>query len=124
MRSKLVPSKLVPSKLSHSRLGKISAAVVAAVALTFFVAAPPAPADDGRSHCQRAVEKAESRLDHAIAHNGERSREADDRRRDLNAERARCWDRYHQWWNGHDHRWETEHSWDRDQRRDPDDDRH
>jgi hypothetical protein len=31
----------------------------------------------------------------------------------LNAERQRCWDAYHQWWNGKDHRWETEHSWDR-----------
>jgi hypothetical protein len=29
----------------------------------------------------------------------------------LNAERQKCWDQYHQWWNGKEHRWETEHSW-------------
>ena len=53
-------------------------------------------------------------LDKAIAHNGERSREAEDRRRDLNAERQRCWDEHHQWWNGKEHRWETEQNWDHD----------
>jgi hypothetical protein len=97
------------------RIAKTASAFAVALALTFFVVAPPAQADD-RSHCQHAVEKAESRLDHAIAHNGEHSREADDRRRELNAERQRCWDQYHQWWNGHEHRWETEQNWDRDDR--------
>jgi hypothetical protein len=29
----------------------------------------------------------------------------------LNAERERCWNANHQWWNGKDHRWETEHNW-------------
>jgi hypothetical protein len=29
----------------------------------------------------------------------------------LNAERQRCWDAYHQWWNGKEHRWETERTW-------------
>jgi hypothetical protein len=33
------------------------------------------------------------------------------RRRDLNAERERCWNKFHQWWNGKDQRWETEHNW-------------
>jgi Ni/Co efflux regulator RcnB len=97
----------------HFKIGKTFAAIAMAVALIIFVATPNAHADD-RSHCQHAIEKAESRLDHAIAHNGEHSREAEDRRRDLNAERQRCWDQYHQWWNGHEHRWETEQNWDND----------
>jgi hypothetical protein len=29
----------------------------------------------------------------------------------LNAERERCWNKYHEWWNGREHRWETEHNW-------------
>ena len=90
--------------------GKSVVAAVVAWALLLFVAAPLVHADD-RSRCQHAIEKAEARLDRAIHDKGEHSREADDRRRDLNAERQRCWDQYHGWWNGHDHRWETERNW-------------
>ena len=97
------------------RFGKTAAATVMGAALMFFVAAPRVHADD-RSKCQHAVEKAEARLNKAIEHNGERSREAEDRRRDLNAERQRCWEEHHQWWNGKEHRWETEQSWDHDHR--------
>lgn len=96
------------------RLGKTAVAAVIIAALSWFVAVPVVRADDDRSHCQHAVEKAEARLDRAIAHNGEHSRQADDRRRDLNAERQRCWELHHQWWNGHEHRWETEQNWDHD----------
>jgi hypothetical protein len=94
----------------NSRFGKTAAAALVVGALMFFTAAPRAHAED-RSKCQHAVEKAEVRLDKAIHDRGEHSREADERRRDLNAERERCWGQYHQWWNGKDHRWETEHSW-------------
>jgi hypothetical protein len=94
----------------NRRFRKTVMALAAAAALLLFVAAPPARADD-RGKCQHAVEKAEARLDKAIQKNGEHSRDADDRRRDLNAERERCWSQYHQWWNGKDHRWETEHNW-------------
>lgn len=93
------------------RLGKTALATAVAGALFMFITAAPQARADDRSHCQHAVEKAEARLDSAIQHNGERSREAEDRRRDLNAERQRCWDRYHQWWNGKEHRWETEQNW-------------
>lgn len=88
--------------------------VIATIALMLFMAAavPRAHADD-RSHCQHAIEKAEARLDQAIQKHGEHSHEADERRRDLNAERENCWNKYHQWWNGKEHRWETEHNWDR-----------
>jgi len=92
------------------RLGNAAVAAVVTAALLFFVAAPQVHAED-RGKCQHAVEKAEARLNSAIQHNGEHSRQADDRRRDLNAEREKCWNQYHQWWNGKDHRWETEHNW-------------
>ena len=92
--------------------GKTVIATLAAWALLLFVAAAPRAHADDRSHCQHAIEKAEARLDKAIHDKGEHSRDAEDRRRDLNAERQRCWDQYHQWWNGHDHRWETEQNWD------------
>lgn len=94
------------------RFGNSVVAAVVAAALLFFVAMPQVHADE-RSKCQHAIEKAEARLDSAIRHNGDHSREADDRRRDLNAERERCWNQYHQWWNGKEHRWETERTWDR-----------
>ena len=90
-------------------------AAVAAVALLLFVATPRLHADE-REKCQHAVAKAEARLDKAIRDRGEHSHEAEDRRRDLNAERERCWNEYHQWWNGKENRWETEHNWDNDHR--------
>ncbi len=96
------------------QFGKRAAALVVAGALAMFVAAAPQAHADDRSKCQHAIEKAEARLDRAIHDRGEHSREADDRRRDLNAERERCWGQYHQWWNGREHRWETEHNWDDD----------
>jgi hypothetical protein len=54
-----------------------------AVTVLMFLAAPQARADD-RDKCRHAIEKAEARLDEAIQHHGERSHEAEDRRRDLN----------------------------------------
>jgi len=95
------------------RFGRSASAAIIVAALSWFVAAPLARADD-RSKCQHAVEKAEARLDRAIQHGGEHSRQADERRRDLNAERQRCWDQHHEWWNGKDHHWEKEQNWDHD----------
>lgn len=92
------------------RIGKTAIAAIMVAALSWLVAIPVAHADD-RSRCQHAVEKAEVRLDKAIHDKGDHSRDADDRRRDLNAERQHCWDQYHQWWNGKEHRWETERTW-------------
>lgn len=96
----------------NRRLTNTLVAAFAIGALILFLASPtPVHADD-REKCQHAIEKAEANLDRAIHDHGEHSHQADDRRRDLNAERQRCWDKYHQWWNGKDHHWETEHSWD------------
>lgn len=88
------------------------AVAVLSAALLFWVATPGVRADDDRAKCQHAVEKAEGRLDKAVGEHGPHSPEADERRRDLVAERQHCWDRYHQWWNGREHRWETEQNWD------------
>src|SRR5271170_6226644 len=72
------------------RLGKTAVAAVAVGALWLFVAAaPPARADD-HARCQHAIEKAEANLDKAIHDHGDHSRQADDRRRDLNAQRQTC----------------------------------
>jgi hypothetical protein len=79
-------------------------------ALLLFTAVPLVHADE-RDRCQHAIEKAEARLDRAIHSKGEHSRAADERRRELNAERERCWGEHHQWWNAREHRWETEHNW-------------
>ena len=89
---------------------KVMSAAVLAGAL-FLSAVPQIHADDDHSKCQRRVEKAESRLDDAVRHHGERSPEAESRRRDLNAERERCWKEYHGYWSGSDHRWHTERDW-------------
>ncbi len=83
-----------------------------ASAFLLFVSAAPLARSDERSRCQHAIERAEARLDRAIHDRGDHSHAADQRRRDLNAERQRCWDEHHQWWNGRDHRWETERTWD------------
>jgi Ni/Co efflux regulator RcnB len=101
---------LIEEKTLKLKLGKNALSAVVAAALVFFVAAPHAHAED-RSKCQHAVEKAEANLDKAIHDHGDHSPQADSRRRDLNAERQHCWDQYHQWWNGKEHRWETEQTW-------------
>jgi hypothetical protein len=93
------------------RFGKTAVAALVAGALMWFVAAAPQAHADDRSHCQHAIEKAEANLDRAIRDHGDHSHEADERRHELNAERQHCWDAYHQWWNGKDHRWETERTW-------------
>lgn len=97
------------------RFKNAAVAGVAAVALLLFVATPRLHADE-REKCQHAIEKTEARLDKAIRDRGEHSPEAEDRRRDLNAERERCWNEHHQWWNAKENRSETEHNWDNDHR--------
>jgi hypothetical protein len=97
-------------KTLQLKLGRTALSAVVGAALMFFVAAPRAHADE-RSKCQHAIEKAEGNLDKAIHDHGDHSPQADSRRRDLNAERQHCWDANHQWWNGKEHRWETEQTW-------------
>ncbi|MFZ0636551.1 MAG: hypothetical protein WA755_16320 [Candidatus Acidiferrales bacterium] len=87
--------------------------VAAALGAALLLGAAPGAHADARSACQHNVEKAELRLDNAIQKHGERSPEADARRHDLNAERQHCWDKFHEWWDGHAHEWHKGHDWDR-----------
>jgi hypothetical protein len=97
----------------------VAAALSAALLCT---TAPTARADDDHAKCQHRIEKAEARLDQAIRSHGEHSSEAESRRRDLNAERERCWNSYHGWWSSADHTWHSERDWDRDRHDDHDHD--
>jgi hypothetical protein len=92
----------------NRRLNAFLTAILGAALLVFVASAVPRAHADDRERCQRSVERAEANLDHAIRDHGERSPEADARRHELYAERQHCWDKYHQWWNGKDRRWETE----------------
>jgi len=91
---------------------KAGALVVAFAALSFVVSVPRVQAEDAKARCQHHIEKAESRLDEAVRRHGEHSRQADDRRRELNAEREHCWGQFHQYWDGHAHQWHEQHDWD------------
>lgn len=82
-------------------------------AATFFATAPASQAADARERCQHHIQKAELKLDEAIHRHGERSRQAEERRRQLNAERAHCWSESHSWWDGHEKRWHSDRDWDR-----------
>jgi hypothetical protein len=107
---------------SFTRFGR--ALLVAAVlsVLLFFAAVPRAHADN-RARCQQRIEKAEARFYEAVRRHGEHSRQAIDRRHDLNAERERCWREHHAWWDAHEHRWHNERDWDHDRDHDYDHDR-
>jgi hypothetical protein len=85
--------------------------------LLFFTAGTPGAYAESRADCEHRVEKAEAKLDQAIRAHGERSGQANDRRRDLDAERERCWDKYHGWWDGHAHQWHDQRDWDHDDHR-------
>jgi hypothetical protein len=96
--------------LNFIRTGSAGLAAVA-LSMAMLVGVPTSQAADGRERCQHHIQKAEARLDEAIRHHGERSRQADERRRDLNVEREHCWNQYHSWYNGHENRWHTERDW-------------
>ena len=71
----------------------LSAVMTTALGTAMLVTVPQSYADD-HAKCQRQIEKEESKLDQAIRKHGEHSRQAEQRRRDLNAERERCWNAY------------------------------
>ena len=88
-----------------------SGLITMALGAAMVISGPVAFADE-HAKCQHKIEKAEAKLDDAVRKHGERSHQADDRRRDLNAERERCWNAYHGWWDGHEHRWHDSRDWD------------
>ena len=99
--------------MNSKRFGKAAVAAALLSVLLLFAAVPPSHADD-RERCQQRIEKAEARLDEAIRKHGEYSHQANDRRRDLNAERERCWREQHGWWDAHAHQWHNDPDWDHD----------
>lgn len=82
-------------------------AVSTALSLCLFAAvATPARADrdDRDDRCRRDVHKAEERLEKAIHKHGEHSRQAEDRRHQLEETRERCHMRGDDHDRDHDHR--------------------
>lgn len=110
-------------KLQRIKELAVTAVVTAALGTAALVTVPKSYADDDHSRCQRQIERAESKLDQAVRKHGERSHQAEQRRHDLNAQRERCWNAYHGWWNGRDRQWHTDRDWDRDRDHDRDHDR-
>ena len=82
-------------------------------AMLFSAAVPAAQAAD-RAKCQRNIEKSEVKLEDAIRKHGAASHQAQQRRRDLNNERQKCWNTYHAWYNGQERQWHNARDWDRD----------
>ena len=95
----------------------------AAIVVTLLFAVPGASARDYRADCRARVEKAEFKLDQSIRRHGLYSRQAQKRRRQLRAERERCWNREHAWWDGRGQSWRNDRDWDRDDDHDHDHDR-
>jgi len=103
----------VNSPVIRRKIWKTAVAVLLLNGLLVMTAAPSLWADE-HDRCRHRIEKAEAKLDHAVAKHGEHSRQAEEKRRDLRAERERCWNEYHGWWDGHNHQWHTDRDWDHD----------
>ncbi len=88
---------------------RLAPAVLAMGAMFMFAAVPQVRAEDHKE-CQEHIQKAQAKLDRAIAKHGERSPDAEHARQDLNAERDRCWNKYHGYW-GADNRWHDQRDW-------------
>ena len=95
----------------------LTAALVVAL---LFGAVPTASAKDYRANCRQRIEKAEFKLDRSIRAHGLYSHQAEQRRRQLRAERERCWNRERSWWDGRSQSWQNDRDWDRDDFRDHD----
>ncbi len=93
------------------RVTRTFLATAALGGLLMSAAAPLARADD-HDKCRHRIEKAEHNLDVAVRKHGEHSPAAEQRRRELNAEREHCWSEYHGYWSGADQRWHDQRDWD------------
>jgi hypothetical protein len=107
----------------YARLLRSAITALTLGVIMMFVAVPSLHAD-GRAKCQAKIEAREAKLHEAVHRYGPRSPQADNWRRALNAEREACWNKYHGWWNGEEHRWHEERDWDREHDHDMDRDRH
>ena len=97
---------------SYTRLGRTLAAATWLAVLLLFIAVPRSQAD-GRAQCQRNIERAETRLDYAVHKYGGNSKQTIARWHELNAERERCYNLYHAWWNPGEHQWVNGREWGR-----------
>lgn len=82
-----------------------------AVTVAGFLAFSSTPVRAGDS-CQRETVKIDHNLHAAIAKHGPDSKEAAQWRGELAAQRERCWNADHRWWDEDAHRWHTERDWD------------
>jgi len=71
-------------------LGKTGLLAGAVFGLLLFGGAARAHADNRDERCERRIHKAEENLERAVRRHGERSRQAQDRRRQLEEARERC----------------------------------
>jgi hypothetical protein len=90
---------------------RVAPAVAAMGAMFLMAGVPQAKADDEHRECREHIERAQAKLDREISRHGERSRQAEHARHDLNEQRERCWNREHGYW-GHDGRWHDQRDWD------------
>ena len=79
-------------------------------AMFLIAGVPQAKADDEHRECREHILKAKVRVDKEVARHGDHSPQADRARRNLNAERERCWNRDHGYW-GADDRWHDQRDW-------------
>jgi uncharacterized protein YndB with AHSA1/START domain/uncharacterized membrane-anchored protein YhcB (DUF1043 family) len=91
------------SNVARGKRSMLAASVIAVLML--FIGAPRAHGDDQFSKCQRDTQKAEAKLDKAVAEHGKHSHEAAERIEDLRKQRESCYEHIHQWWDGREQKW-------------------
>lgn len=91
--------------LNATRRGRFGLLAAAAAVLMFALGASALHAADQFTKCQRDAEKAEAKLDQAIAEHGKHSHEAAHREEDLRKQREHCYETIHEWWDGKDQKW-------------------
>src|SRR3954471_1831978 len=96
-------------RLSSSPVRRAVLATALLGGFLMFTAVPLVHADE--HDCRRRVARADHRVDVAVQRHGFRSRQAEVARRQLRAERERCWSTMHRWWDEREHRWHTERDW-------------
>lgn len=92
--------------VTRSKRSVFAAAVVSVLML--FVGVPRLHADDEFAECRHKTEKAEAKLDEAIAKHGKHSHETAERTEDLRKQRETCYDHIHEWWDGRDQKWQRD----------------
>jgi hypothetical protein len=90
--------------------GKLLVTGAALTGMLLFTSAPRLQADE--SGCQHRIAKADHHLHEAVEHHGWDSPQAQRAKENLRAERERCYEGNHRWWDEDEHRWHTDRDWD------------